>query len=398
VVRGRLQLNHGAVVRVSLADPAGPVDTVEVHGERPFFSLTTHPRAAGVFTYHVLLDGEPGESLSVAVRPARIPSLLVLDASPNFETAFLRRWLTRAAGQVTVRTTITRGRYRTEQVNTPPRGLTRLTRQLLRGYDLIVMDPATLAGLAAEELQAVHSALADDGVGLLLVGDHPGSLPPQLVRSGEDRRERAARISWNGSPQSTIRVETLPGDFPTGVEPLAWDQTGRTVVARHRVGQGWMGVSLVTRPSRWELEGAGDQFAGYWSLLLRGLARDTLSRVELAGGVRRFVDEPVGVAVLSTGSRPTVAIQQPDGLRDTLPLGRDPFDPRRWTSRYWPREAGLHTVVLPGREIPFEVRPARPSETMLAEPAEFSWPRLLAFLILTASLTVLWAEARRRGR
>ena len=403
-LRGRLALDRADSAWVMLADPVGPRDSVLIHGAQPFFALRDRPRAAGTPIYTLRVRGgwkEAAETIGVAVRVPRSPAVLVLDGSPSFETSYLKRWLARGAARVTVRTTISRDRYQVQTLNGPATRAEPVTGALLGCYDVVVADQEGLAALSESERRSLSEAI-HGGLGLLVSAgqsqDHASLADFPMGPSDDDHS--ALRISWPGAPPSRIGVETSERHFlkQADAEGLAWDDRGRIIAIRRRDGAGWVGSTLVRTPSRWQIEGEAERFGGYWSLLLGALARDTTVRASLAGDARRYADEPVELSLWSGGTPPVMAMLAPDGTPDTLPLARDPFNPSRWSSRYWPRTAGWRALRLPDREVPFLVRPPRPAPAPLLPEREAGWRRGFAFLVLVMALTGLWVEARRRGR
>jgi len=175
------------------------------------------------------------------------------------------------------------------------------------------------------------------------------------------------------------------------------------------------------------LEGESDLFAGYWSAMLSAVARDTVTRVAFEADGPLRADRPVTLALLAPdrsrepmagGAKggPRVAVLSPSGARDTIALARDPFDARRWTGRYWPRESGWHALELTGgRRVPFRVTSsgewtgleakARLTATLAHLGQASGAPtgstpggqRLVLFGLLILALTWLWVESRLRA-
>jgi hypothetical protein len=328
--------------------------------------------------------------------------VLVLDGSPSFETSSLKRWLGREAARVTVRTAISRDRYRVESVNGAELKTELITGSLLKCYDLVVADQAGLADLSAGEKRSLRQSIESAGLGLLIVAGPDGQRADlsDFATAASNSDARLSRISWSGAPRSRIGVETEDRHFlkQAGVEELAWDDRDRLMAVRRRLGAGWVGSTLVRTPSRWLIESETQRFGSYWSLLLGAVARDTSVRAALTGDARRYADQTLELSLWSRSSPTDVAILAPDGTVDTLPLARDPFNPSRWTSRYWPRAAGWHTLLLPDRQTAFLVRPSLPAAASWIAASETGWRRGFAFLVLLVALTGLWVEARQRGR
>ncbi|MBK7923382.1 MAG: hypothetical protein IPJ95_07065 [Gemmatimonadetes bacterium] len=405
VVRGTLEITGAAPAVVVLADPLGPVDSATVTATAPSFRLTAHPRAVGGVVYGLAVHGAGlslVESLGVAVTPPRPPALLILDGSPSFETAYLKRWLAARGARLALRTTLTRDRDRVERVNEPGTGPLPLTPATLGRYDAVLADAAALAALSSAERHALQAAVEEEGLGLLLTGGVPDAGVLRLFAGvavvGEDSVERrVARPAWDGMPRrSRVGIELAAGAVArrAGVVPLIHDDAGRTLAARRQAGAGTVALTQVRAPSRWRLEGEDDLFAAYWSLLIGAVARDTSTQVRLEGAAPR-ADHRLEITLLGT-SRPAAAVRGPDGTREPLALAQDPFDPRLWHGSTWPREAGWHTVELADRSQPFLVHPA-PRRVSAIATEQSPRPRtILGFLLLLAALTALWVESRRR--
>ena len=404
-VRGTLDLAGPAPAVVVLADPLGPVDSATVTAAAPHFRLTGRPRATGGMVYRLAVRGagrSREDSLGVAVTPQRPPALLILDASPSFETAYLKRWLTARGARLALRTTLTRDRARVERVNEPGTGPLALTPATLGRFDAVLADAAALAALSAAERRALQAAVTDDGLGLLVTAGTPdASVLPALsgfAIVGEDSVERrVARPAWDGMPRrSRVGIELAAGTLArrAGLAPLVRDDAGRLLAARRTAGAGAVATTLVRAPSRWRLEGEDDLFAAYWSLLIGAVARDTATEVRLEGAAPR-ADRRLDLTVLSA-TRPTVRVRSPDGGTETLALAQDPSDPRQWRGTTWPRQAGWHAVEFGDRSQPFLVHPAPRAAGAGAEQLRPRPRAVLGFLLLLAALTALWVESRRR--
>ena len=462
-VRGAVTLNGADAAWVILEDPAGPRDSVRVTRASAGFSLSDRPRAAGPVDYRLRLRApglpEMAETLGVAVRELAPPAVLVLDASPNFETAYFKRWLGDRGARVTVRTAISRGRYRTERLNDKGGDIGYLTPALLERYDAVFADGGSLAGLSPGERRALDRQVREQGLGLLVTADAPGLLawgtcgllngfalePPAgggEAATGDGADRRVARPGWPDAPrQSRTGIEAEAATFkPGGVESLIRDEAGRTVVASRRAGSGRVGLTLLRAPSRWILEGEPDLFAAYWQTLLLAVARDTATRISIAADGPVRADHPVTVTLLVPSSEfraptashsspppeprnselgtPRVSVTSPTGVVDTVPLAQDPFDPIRWTGLYWPRSAGWHRLGLGAdRSVPFRV--SYPAEwtgleasarlaastprfargTGRRAPRDFAlaWLQPALFTVLLLALSWLWIEARLGG-
>lgn len=429
-VVGRVALAPGDSLHVVLEDPAGSRDSAWVSAERPRFSLSDRPRAVGPAAYRIRLSGpgRPGttDTLGLSVRELQPLGILILDASPSFETAFLKRWLGERGARVTVRTMISRDRFRNERLNGSP-GVARLSPAALAAFDAVLLDGGSLGALSSSERRALRQAV-EAGLGMLVTADVGRTVAEERAnpdaafaafralaeRPDPARESPLVRPEWADAPRRNrvaIEAEALA---LTGGEILARDQADRPLAVRQRIGSGWVGLTLLRAPSRWLLEGDADLYASYWSTLLVAVARDTVTRVAFEADGPLRAGTPVRVTLVVPGAAaPVVAAVSPSGERDPIALARDPFDSRRWTGHYWPRTPGWHGLQIgPERVTHFRVShssewigleaAARLSATMQRLPGDaprvprqspLAW-RLGAFAALLTLLTWLWLERR----
>lgn len=435
VVRGQLHLGSGDSAWVILDDPAGPRDSALVSGRAPMFELTDWPRAATAAEYRLTVRSGgrlmATDTLGIAVRETRPPSVLVIDNSPSFETTFLKRWLAARGGRITVRTRISRERFRFEQIpRTDPQipqipQISQISQKLLENFDLVLIDGTTLGGLSASESAALWSAVNRDGLGVLVTADVRAAGESRLVRdlvvgvAGEE--EWSLRPEWRDAPRrSPVAIAAEP--VILAGQALVRDGQDRVLAASRAVGSGRVAVTLLKTPSRWMMEGEHDLYGSYWQLLLTAVARDTVTRVSLPHPGARRIDQPMTLSLIiplveaSPRQWPAVTILSPGRQVDTLAFARDPVDPRLWRATYWPTAAGWHTLQLAGgRSVPFRVSHAgewvgldaaarrlasasRLGQAALVPPdAGRRVPlQLILFLVVVGLLTWLWVEPRVR--
>lgn len=424
VVSGQLNLG-GDSAWVILEDPAGPRDSVWVGGMSPRFELADWPRAATAVAYRLRVQSAAGstvDTIGVAVRETRPPAVLVIDGSPSFESTFLKRWLAERGGRVTVRTTISKDRYRVEELGPQISQITQMDRvsaAVLRSYDALLIDGSAIRVMGPGELSAINAAVVKEGLGVLVTADVRAAVGLDVARpllsesAGEE--DLSVKPQWRDLPRrSSLAILAEP--LLLNGEILVRDPQGRALSALRGAGDGRVGVTLLKTASRWVLEGEQDLYASYWQLLLAAVARDTIARVAVGAEAPRLPNHPVALRVTLPGGRrgePLATVESPTGTFDTIAFARDPLDPRQWRSTYWPVAAGWHTLRLAGgRDVPFRVNhpgewkgieaSARLRASVAALSGVSAAPaltnrlplRLLAFVAVVALLTWLWIEPR----
>ena len=352
----------GAVI--ALIDPGGGVDSAGLD-DAGTFQLTAHPRALGsmlgVLRVSIHDRAVVQETIGVSVVAPQVPRLLILEASPRFETRALRDWLARHHGAVAIRFATSRDRFRTEFVNRRRVGLDALTPRLLSQFDVVVIDGRTLAGLAAVERAELRRAVTDAGLGILIEPDTI-ALDPSIRFSDRDFffgfgfvpvrgvDERSVRPVWPGAGARRSTTAPLPAAPYTlaerfGIEPLIEDGTGGIVAQVAPRGAGRVGISMVRESARWVRMGEPEAFAAYWSRLLTALdGRGTAEDWEIASPGPWLVNRPVALSVDGPGDHPVAILVGPAGARDTVFLARDPLVSTRWRGVFWPRQPGWHHV------------------------------------------------------
>ncbi|MDX2121668.1 MAG: hypothetical protein SF070_11515 [Gemmatimonadota bacterium] len=412
-VRGRATVpDSGWVI---LEGPDGNRDSAVVNAATPWFQLAARSRAAGGAVYRLSLRAASGEvfadSFGISVRPDRPPTLLVLDGSPSFETAYLKRWLAARGGRLTVRTTFTRGRDRIERLNGAPAADGPLTPAMLGGFDAVLADSAALSALSPAERRALTDAIEADGLGLLLTSGTPSTITLAVFAvlavdspgGGAADEARTARLTWPHIPRRSRTGIEVAGTIlrpRPGLAPLITDHAGGWLAARRNAGAGRVAVTLVRTPSRWALEGEQDLFAGYWDRLISAVARDTATRASIEGGAAPRVDHRAAVTLIATARPEAVSVAAPDGTLEPIALARDPVETRRWTGAYWPRQAGWHALRFGAREVPFLVLEPPPGAeggrgVPTAPPTDWRL-QVAIFSLLIGALSGLWLESRRR--
>lgn len=348
---------------VALVDPAGRIDSVHINGDGAF-QLDARPSGASRQTY--LLQAGPithptvQETLAVDVVPPPPRRLLVLEATPSFETSALRDWLARRGGSIAIRTAVSRDRYRTEFVNQDRIALTPLTDRLLARFDVAQIDGRSLAALTAAERAVLRRAVSEQGLGLLILPDTAvfdsttrftdrGFFFDFALHRVADLEERRVHATWTslvGDPERSTTVPAAPYLLRDhfGVEPLIEDGAGGIVAQVIPRGKGMIGTSLVTGSARWLRIGKSETYSAYWSTLLAAITvgRTALPVVETAGPW--LVHRPVTVSMVGADPSPFAVVTTPSGARDSIFLSPDPLRPDVWLGVYWPRETGWHEI------------------------------------------------------
>ncbi|HEY6061513.1 MAG TPA: hypothetical protein VIV10_13060 [Gemmatimonadales bacterium] len=353
-----------AGARIALLDVGGVTDSAALTDDGTF-RLATPTRALGrlLYTLRVSMLDRPvaEETLGVTVVAPPAPRLLVLEASPTFETRALRDWLGRRHGEVAVRSRVSRDRFHSEFVNRDSVSLTTISDRLLSLFDVVAIDGRSLAALRPAERATLRDAVTKRGLGVLI---EPDTVVFDATARFSDRRffldfalrpvrdldVRSVRPVWAGLRRGERAVTALAADPYTlaerfGTESLIDDGTGGHLAQVTPRGAGRLGISLIRASSRWMRTGEHDAYSAYWSRLLSALA---------PGGTRQekweittpgpwLVNRPLGLSMDGAGDHVVTTVSS-SGSTDSVWLAPDELASGSRLGVFWPRAAGWHDV------------------------------------------------------
>jgi hypothetical protein len=374
-------LRPGSRRTLTLETPTGTeteatTTAADAAGQASFTLRGDASPAAGRFLWRVRVlsagprgGAEESESVGAVVVAPALPRVLVLEDSPHFDTADLRRWFAGVGGEFTARTLVGRDRYRFASANpkaTPE--FPGLDARLLSQFDLVLADASALATLKAPESEALRAAIRDSGLGLLaLVDGMPGNPAPARAlfpwqftpgpdAAAADDGEHLARPAWQGQMQPIVTpVPAAPlvlAPLPGAAELI---HDSRVLAASLPEGRGQIAVTLLHDSGRWLRANDPTSFDAYWSFLFSRLARPLpgasgAGRWALRGnaGGPVFVDQPMTLKWLGTAapaaSASVVAASGVSADGAALALAREPA---AWQGTFWPRQPGWYRVSAP---------------------------------------------------
>lgn len=305
------------------------------------FELRFTPRAAGLQLF-ALQAGGTADTGAIDVRPRRPPSVLIVEGAPDFELAHLRRWLAASGARVGMRTTLSRGRQRTYAFNGAASPGPTLNADLLRSFDVLIIDEHAARGLSRAELELVRTAVTADGLGILLTGDRPRLDGLAAAPARAARADRTIRVRKPASGELSPPVSGIPLQLEPGVagQTILEAADRRAVATVHAAGAGRVGLTAIRNPGRWLLEGEERAFGDYWTTILTALERPR-GGWESPASLPGLVGHPFRISW--PARLDTAFVAGPSGV-DTLFLTPD-ADSLAWSADFWPRHPGRHRAI-----------------------------------------------------
>ena len=361
-VQGKLTRGDGWLI---LMGPAGEVDSTQINDQEKFsFNFQSTPPDTGLFLYNLIFKTKDGnlvfdEKIDVLAVPTSNMKILILENAPRFETKYLKNWLAEQKHSVVIRTTISRERFRFEFLNHSKVPLNRLTSNLLKDFDLIIIDGKSLQSLTNAERNSIKSGITDDGLGALIV-------PDEIVLNGGENSfsDRSFFLNFNFEKFPDLEYRTVKLTMPNfdditiaataepfaikedvGLKPVIKDNTGQILAGVSHGSKGLIGTSLIRNSYKWILAGDSQYHAAYWSRLINELVKeDGSSELWKIRPGPVFVDQPIDLHLVTSSNYPAGMMKTESGVTDIIYLRQDRINPRQWWGIYWPKHEGWHRI------------------------------------------------------
>lgn len=333
---------------ISLHSPAGAEDsTVILEKGKKDFTLSFMPRLAGNFTYTLVIRDSANitkEIVPIHVNESRKLEILFLQYYPTFETQYLKSYLSEKKHRMVVRSQLSKNNFRHEFINREETPISRLSEQLLEGFDLIIADAISLATLTAREKNDLQRSL-QHGLGLL-------SLTPVEKKSDVFPFETTSIKK----DTTLVMVQQKPyvlSAIPIRVKknqsiiPLMDNSSGILSGYTFR-GAGKIGFQLLRETYQLRLAGDSLAYADIWVSLLEKVGRRKTenSTIKIITPFPLYEDEPIDIEVLSENEN---IILMDDST--SIPLREHLSLDNVWRGRTWGGKEGWHTLTTNQRAV-----------------------------------------------
>lgn len=318
------------------------------------FRLYTIPKQNGKAVYTLLalhgkdtLEKEPIPIEVITPSPVKV---LMLAASPDFENRFVKDWLSQNGYAVVAKTTISANKFDKTFLNAGTVSLDHVTQGLLDSFDVLLSDENALLSLSKPEQENIYNQVARKGMGMIIRSDTIHSSkewftgPFQLYTSQGKQPTHLSIHMMNDE----MRPAVLPVEQPlfirykNGMQPLATDSAGNTIVGMIAEGMGKIAFTTLYNTYNWVLAGNAANYYSFWSGLLQATARkknpetsvETLSLLPVE-------QEPVSI-VYGTDSYAAASLEI-NGKKIALAQNENLAD--HWHGTYWPTKPGWQQVA-----------------------------------------------------
>lgn len=321
--------------------------TIQPNGQWNF-ELNATPKSNGKQIYQ-LLSVSGGDtvlqgSLPFIVEPVKPLKVLILSASPGFETKFLKSWLSAQGYAVAARSAISKEKFNSEYINIKQLPLDRLTASTLAQFDVVIGDLSTLNTLGGTDAASLKHEVEDDGLGIIIRADSTGKtswLQKEFPTDNVPGKESLSALAINSKKSVSDKIGngTTGIRYHEGTQPLITGANDRVLASSSLAGQGKLVFSTLGNTYSWALGGNQHDYAAVWSALIgKAARRDTNAAMPIEADAMPFVGEPVHLRIAKSTSS-AISING-----EALAHEQNPAMHFEWSAPYWPTEAGWQSV------------------------------------------------------
>jgi hypothetical protein len=315
------------------------------------FNLKATPKNAGRAVYTlVVLNGKDTlqqERLPVTIAPTHPLKILILSASPDFESKFLKNWLSGNGYGVATRSVISKDKISQDYVNMDQPDLAHLSASLLSKFDVLVGDLSVLKNLNPTESNALQQEVMQKGLGVIIRADSSGKATswlqsgfPVTYLSGKQMAAAPIHITGKGKT-APLNLDALYINTQNNTQALVTDEHQHELAAATIAGAGKLVFTTVNNSHNWMLAGNKDDYQALWSLLIDKAAR-RLPVTESWSVTTSLptINQPVSLMAEQASVPGSIKINQ-----TAVYPAQNPVVPFQQVVTYWPKAYGWQQII-----------------------------------------------------
>jgi hypothetical protein len=428
-VQGKYKNDSSKPVKLVLKGLNTQLDTATIAAKtNGDFELNAIPKNEGRAVYHLLAiagkDTLAHENLPVEIDPIKPLKILILSASPDFETRFLKNWLSENGFSVAVRSAISKDKFSSEYVNMQPLKVGNLSGTLLDKFDLVIGDLSVLK----QESALLKQEVMEKGLGIIIRADSSSKAlswlqndfpverldikdPPPVSLIIKDKKSRSAVLKID---PNFIRLQQ-------GTQPLVNDIQNHILVNTSLAGAGRLAFTTISNTYSWVLGGNKDDYADFWSLLISKAARKMpVTENWSVTSQLPTVNESMQLQLETSSVPGQINADSSIPMAIGIAPEQNPAIPFEWNNTYWPATTGWHSVKQNnGQPAWFYVYGDNEWETLrsvkkltaihryaetyaanasvtkqIHQKVQIAVPKIYFYLLLLMAVTFLWVEGK----
>lgn len=348
-VQGHFLNQNDTEIRLVLKGLNTGLDSIKIGAKRSMdFSFDAVPKQSGQAVFKLLAlagkDTLENEPLPFIIEPARMLKVLLLSASPDFESRFLKNWLAENAYSVAARSTISKNKITTDFGNMSKQPLEKITPALLQNFDVLICDASEFGDLSKPETAAILAETSRKGLGLIFRADSSNAsfIRQNFATYPTNDPQKTLNLKLNDGNGSHLSIQT---DHPSFIknqpnsQVLVQDQNNHLLASSKLYGSGKVILSTLNNTFSWQLSGKTKEYAAYWSLLLSKSARKINQKQSVSTQIYADKNSIAPVRLNTSAKNVSVNI---DG--ENVSFQQNPLIPFLQQGSFWPKKSGWITA------------------------------------------------------
>jgi hypothetical protein len=350
-VQGNFRNQTDGEVKLVLKGSNTGLDSIKIGTKRSMlFSFQTIPKESGRALFELLaLSGKDtleNEVLPVTIEPQEKLKVLMLSASPDFETRFLKNWLAENAYEVAARSTISKNKITTDFANLEKFPLEKITPSVLQKFDVLVTDAAEFSNLSKPEAAGILTQVSAKGMGLLIRADSAADasfIKQNFTIYTADRPQKELNLKLNDVNGTRLKIQSDRPAFirnQPNTQTLVQDEAAHVLVNSRLYGSGKLLLSTLNNTFSWQLLGRQKDYSLFWSMLLAKAAQKTHRKENIYTELFAGKNSMTKVYVETANRSATLKINQ-----QTFALNQHPAIPFLQEATFWPDRSGWFPII-----------------------------------------------------
>ncbi len=354
-IQGEYHHTNDSIFWLVLEGQSGATDSLKINAAQTyFFDLKQQVKKEGRYLFHLVVKDENGkerqrEHFPVFVLPKEKLDIVIINLAPSFESKYLKNTLSDKGHRGAVRSTITRGKFRTEFVNQDAVNLNEISRELLTKTDVFVSTTGALEKFSSTELDEIQRAIKR-GMGCIIWGDDDvlnsklASSRKRFFLDFELTKNQEKKIEFTDNQINTKNNFNLP------VSKFSFTKKEKTITegaaAYTKKGEGRVALLRSNQTYKMLLDGKKDLYNTFWSEILSTVNRPKKTSDEwtLKNTNFAFTTQPLDLQLTTTSTNPIGEITTPNKEKTTFYLTQQPYNSEQWQGRAWTQETGWHML------------------------------------------------------
>ncbi|GCC50033.1 hypothetical protein SanaruYs_02480 [Chryseotalea sanaruensis] len=347
-IKGRINIQEPTTLQ--LIDPAGKIDSINFNqtGEQDFTFLLLLKQAGNVLYTLQTITSSTEEKFSIPLKVSEREKLeiLMLQLAPSFEIRQLKNFLAAQGHGIQIRSQLSKSNFSYEKVNTDKKQISTITNDVLKDYDLLILENATLEQLSRIESEAITKA-TNAGLGVLLLmnqQDNKNKYAKSLMDFSMMKDDRDTVHLWFYGTTKKQIIKKLKQTIEPKQHIIPVLVNANEILSAYRYQRfGKVAIQLLNETYQLRLAGDSTAYANIWSDLITLTSRQKINNTDitLTDEFPYNLKESIQFSVITNEEKPILYYEG-----KIAPLMEDVLIDNLWSAIIHPQKTGWNSVQL----------------------------------------------------